>query len=216
MRIASVALLTAGAVVLADVALTLAWKEPLSSLYGSLRQGEKEDELDALSRSFADLAGTSRAELRRSARTLDRRLDASPGQGEAVGRLEIDELEVDYVMVEGTDSASLKEGPGHYSGTALPGAGTTVAIAGHRTTYLAPFRRIDQLEGGDEIELSMPYADFTYSVRRARVVEPTQLGVIRRRESERLVLTTCHPVYSAAQRYVVFAELSRVRRPSPR
>ena len=104
----------------------------------------------------------------------------------------------------------LRIGPGHYSGTALPGAGTTVGIAGHRTTYLAPFRRIDRLEGGDEITLEMPYATFTYSVDKARVVEPTQVGVVRKRKRERLVLTTCHPAYSAAQRYVVFADLEEV------
>jgi sortase A len=100
---------------------------------------------------------------------------------------------------------SLKQGPGHYSGTALPGAGSTVGIAGHRTTYLAPFRRIDELESGDEIFVKMPYARLRYEVDKARVVEPTQVGVVRRRPSERLVLTACHPLYSAAQRYVVFA-----------
>jgi sortase A len=211
LRIVSTALVTAGAVVLGDVAATLAWKEPLSSLYGALEQDEKEDELEALEGSFPAADGVSKADLRRGARSLERRLERRPGQGEAIGRITIPAIDSDFVMVEGTDPESLQKGPGHYSGTALPGSGTTVAIAGHRTTYLAPFRRIDELESADEIELAMPYATFTYKVAKARVVEPDQVGVVRRRKSERLVLTACHPIYSAARRYVVFADLARVQ-----
>lgn len=210
LRIGSIALLVAGSIVLADVAATLAWKEPLSSLYGALQQREKEDELEDLSNSFSDTSGVSGAELRRGVRSLERRLAERPGQGEAIGRLEMPAIDSDFVIVEGTDLETLKKGPGHYSGTALPGSGTTVAIAGHRTTYLAPFRRINELERGDQVTVAMPYATFTYEVDEARVVEPTQVGVIRRRKSERLVLTACHPLYSAAQRYVVFADLERV------
>jgi sortase A len=210
LRIASVALITAGVVVLADVAITLGWREPVSSLYGLLQQEALDDELDALEETFPSASGPSAAELRRDAKRLARRLAADAGQGEAIGRLRIPAIDAEYTLVEGTDFGSLRKGPGHYSGTALPGAGTTVGIAGHRTTYLAPFRRIDRLEGGDEITLEMPYATLAYSVDKARVVEPTQLGVVRKRKRERLVLTTCHPAFSAAQRYVVFADLEQV------
>ena len=116
-------------------------------------------------------------------------------------------------MVEGTYPDALEEGPGHYSATGLPGAGKTVGIAGHRTTFLAPFRKIDQLEGGDEIVLEMPYATLTYSVDNARVVAPSQVGIVRERKHERLVLTACHPVYSDSERYAVFADLDRVEPP---
>jgi sortase A len=191
-----VALITAGAVVLADVAVTLAWREPITSLYGLIQQAALDDELEALEDSFPSASGPGAVELRHDAKRLARRLAADAGQGEA--------------LVEGTDFGSLRKGPGHYSGTALPGAGTTVGIAGHRTTYLAPFRRIDDLKDGDEVTLEMPYATLSYSVDKARVVEPTQLGVVRKRKRERLVLTTCHPKYSAAQRYVVFADLEQV------
>jgi sortase A len=212
-RILSLALITAGLVILTDVAVTLAWKEPVSAVYGELQQGLLEDDVAALEDSFPAVSGPSQAELRREAKTLARRLAATTGQGEGIGRLSIPAIDADYALVEGTDIGSLRQGPGHYSGTALPGAGNTVGIAGHRTTYLAPFRKINELEGGDEVVLEMPYATLTYSVDSARVVEPTQLGVIRKRKRERLVLTTCHPVYSAAQRYVVFAELDRVDDP---
>jgi sortase A len=212
-RILSLALITAGLVILTDVAVTLVWKEPVSALYGELQQGLLEDDVAALEDSFPEVSGPSQAELRREAKTLARRLAATTGQGEGIGRLSIPAIDADYALVEGTDVGSLRQGPGHYSGTALPGAGTTVGIAGHRTTYVAPFRKVNELEGGDEVILEMPYATLTYSVDRTQVVEPSQLGVIRKRKHERLVLTTCHPIYSAAQRYVVFAQLDQVAPP---
>jgi sortase A len=114
-------------------------------------------------------------------------------------------------MVQGTDAGDLRDGPGHYVDTPLPGEPGTVALAGHRTTYLAPFRDIDQLEHGDDIRLRMPYADFDYQVERTRIVAPTATWVTRRIGYDRLVLTACHPLYSAAQRIVVLARLVRTQ-----
>jgi sortase A len=114
------------------------------------------------------------------------------------------------VLVEGTDTDTLQKGPGRYPETSLPGQSETIGIAGHRTTYLAPFRHIDNLEGGDEIVLEMPYASFTYEVERTEVVEPGDVGVIRDVGTERVVLTACHPLYSAAQRIAVFGDLAGV------
>jgi sortase A len=82
-----------------------------------------------------------------------------------------------------------------------------VAIAGHRTTYGAWFRRINQLHPGDRIQIAMAYAQFTYRVERTRIVPPTALWVTHRVAYDRLVLSACHPLYSAAQRIVVFARL---------
>jgi sortase A len=113
-------------------------------------------------------------------------------------------------LIEGIDLGELESGPGRYSAAALPGQGETIAVAGHRTTFLAPFRQIDELERDDEVTIEMPYARFTYSVERARVVEPYELEVVRPVGRERLVLTACHPLHSAAQRYVVFAELEAI------
>jgi sortase A len=114
------------------------------------------------------------------------------------------------VFVEGTDTASLRKGPGHYPETAFPGQGRTVAVAGHRTTYLAPFRSINEIADGDQVTLEMPYATFTYEVEGHRVVTPDQVGIIRNVGYERLVLTACHPLYSAAERWAVFARLERI------
>ncbi len=113
------------------------------------------------------------------------------------------------MVVEGTDAGDLRKGPGHYPGTPLPGQRGTVAIAGHRTTYGAPFRKIDKVRPGDEIVVVMPYGRFTYRVERTRIVPPTAVWVTQRVSYDRLILSACHPLYSAAKRIVVFAKLVR-------
>jgi sortase A len=84
-----------------------------------------------------------------------------------------------------------------------------VAIAGHRTTYGAPFRTIDKLDNGDRIRLEMPYGRFNYRVQKTRIVEPTQVSVKRPVGYDRLILSACHPLYSATKRIVVFARLQK-------
>jgi sortase A len=113
------------------------------------------------------------------------------------------------VFVEGTDAGDLRRGPGHYPATPLPGQRGTVAIAGHRTTYGAPFRKIDKLRPRDAIVITMPYGRFTYRVERTRIVKPTDVWVTQPVSYARLILSACHPLYSAAQRIVVFARLVR-------
>jgi sortase A len=116
---------------------------------------------------------------------------------------------LNMVFVQGTDESSLELGPGHYPETAMPGQGKTVAIAGHRTTYLAPFRHIDSMKQGDKITLKMPYGTFVYAVQKTEIVDPSDVGVIHETGYERLVLSACNPLYSAAERYIVFARLVR-------
>ena len=214
LRILSVALITAGLVVLADVAATLAWKEPVSTVYGSIQQGQAEDELAELEDRFpagADLRVIERVDgIRKKVEVLAGRFAERAPTGEAIGRLRIPSIDLDVVAVEGTDTASLQKGPGHYPETRFPGQGGTLAIAGHRTTYLAPFRHLDQLKRGDEIEIEMPYANFAYRVQKTRVVDDSAVGIIHEAGYERLVLTACHPLYSAAQRIAAFARLRKV------
>jgi sortase A len=130
-------------------------------------------------------------------------------KGDAIARIRIPDVGIDDYVVEGTDTASLRKGPGHYPSTPLPGEGGTVAIAGHRTTYGAPFRHLDKLRRGQRITLDLPYGRFVYRVQGTRVVDDSDLSVLKRRGYERLVLTACHPLYSAAQRIVGFAALER-------
>jgi sortase A len=210
LRIAAVALISAGAVVLADVGLTLAWKEPISSIYTSIRQGDLRDDVSDLEDEIAGASGATQEKLLRDAHEKANEFEGIVEKHQGIGSIRIPAIDADFALIEGTDLDALEAGPGHYTRTAFPGQGDTVGIAGHRTTYLAPFRRIDRLSEGDEVIVEMPYATFTYRVTRARVVEPDLLRVVRPVGRERVVLTACHPIYSAAQRYVVFANLSEV------
>ena len=214
-RILSIALITAGVVVLLDVGLTVAYREPISSIYGTLKQNAAESDLEEIETSapvLAELRATERvSDPRRRVRILARRFAARAEQGKPIGRIVMPAMgDLEAVVVEGTDSGTLQKGPGHYPDTAFPGQGRTIGIAGHRTTYLAPFRDVDAVERGDEVTLEMPYATFTYEVEKTEIVEPTEVGVVDDVGYERLVLSACHPLYSAAQRYIVFARLRDV------
>jgi sortase A len=126
--------------------------------------------------------------------------------GGAVAILRIPAIDLDYVVVEGTDTESLKKGPGHYSDTAYPWEGSgRVGIAGHRTTYGAPFWSLDELEEGDRIVLATEYGIFDYRVTGSRIISPSDGSVLSQTRRPTLVLTTCNPRFSAAQRLVVFA-----------
>jgi sortase A len=211
LHILSIALITGGVVILADVAMTLAWKEPLSTIYGSIQQGQAEDQLAELEDEFpspADLRAISHA--RDTEERVDLLADLYADRvraGEGIGRIRIARIGLETVIVDGTDTSTLRKGPGRYPETAFPGQGRTIGIAGHRTTYLAPFRRINQIEDGDEIELEMPYATFSYEVEKHEIVDPGAVQIVDDVGYERLVLTACHPLYSAAQRWAVFARL---------
>jgi sortase A len=206
-------LITAGLVVLADAGLTLLWQEPLSAAYGSFKQGQAEDQLNQLESDYptpADLQAIAGVDgIAKKAHILADRFKPHLVQGRAIGRIKIDRIGLSIVVVEGTDTASLEKGPGHYRNTPIPGQPGTVAIAGHRTTYLAPFRHIDEIRDGDEIRVEMPYAAFTYTVEKHEVVDPGDVGILKPVGYDRLVLTACHPPYSAAHRYVIFAKLTR-------
>ena len=212
LRALSTVLIVAGALLLADAALTLLWQEPVSAVYGRIQQDQLEGQLKDLEK--APIAAVDQRALRRldasrrlafAARSLKRRSKA----GDALGRIRIPEIGVSDVFVEGTDAPDLRRGPGHYPATPLPGQRGTVAIAGHRTTYGAPFHDVDQLRRGDRIELDMPYGRFTYRVERLKIVAPTAVDVTDPVGYDRLVLSACHPLYSAAQRIIVFARLER-------
>jgi sortase A len=207
-------LITAGLVVLADAGLTLIWQEPLSAAYGAFKQGQAEDQLNQLESQYptpADLAAISGVRGNaKKARILADRFEPHLQEGHAIGRIKIDRIGLSIVVVQGTDTASLEKGPGHYRNTPIPGQPGTVAIAGHRTTYLAPFRHIDEIQDGDAIRIEMPYAAFTYSVEKHEVVDPSDVGIIKPVSYPRLVLTACHPPYSAAHRYAIFAKLTRI------
>jgi sortase A len=213
LRDLSVVLITSGVLLLVDAGVTLLWQEPLTAVVGLIKRSEVDQRF--LSYHAAPLSPLDRRALAvvraipHRIAYLARREERQVPTGAAVGRIMIPRIGADFVVVQGTDSSSLEQGPGHYPSTALPGLGQTVAIAGHRTTYLAPFRHLDALSPGDRIVVQMPYGRFVYRVQLARIVSPSAWWVTHDVGYDRLVLSACNPLYSAAQRIVVFARLTQ-------
>ncbi|MEN3283427.1 MAG: sortase [Solirubrobacteraceae bacterium] len=201
-RALGTALLVAGLLVLADVAVTMAWQEPVSALRGARAQHRLTGELRRVELA-APAAPSTSLRVRLAARAFAR----SRRDGDAVAELRIPRIGLRAVVVRGAAAGDLREGPGLLDGTPLPGEHGTTAIAGHRTTYGAPFRHLDALRPGDAIALRLPYGTFRYAVERTRIVDPGDLSVLRRVHHDRLVLSACHPLFSAARRIVVLARL---------
>ena len=131
--------------------------------------------------------------------------------GDGIARIITSRIGLDAIVVELSgldDSDNLKRGPGHIPGTAYPGQAGNMVISGHRTTYGAPFRHIEQLLAGDEILLMTADNRYSYEVYDQRIVEPSDLTVLEQGGESKLTLTACHPWYSAAQRIVVISRLT--------
>jgi sortase A len=186
LRFVASVMMVSGVLLISDAVITLAWQEPVSA-YLAERQQIK------LEKALID--------------PPERVVRKEPLPGDALGKLEIPSIDSSEYVVEGTDSENLRKGPGHYPDTPLPGQRGTVAIAGHRTTFGAPFRNLDKVEKGDRIVMELPYGTFIYRVERTQIVDDSALWVTRKVGYNRLVLTACHPLYSAAQRIVAFARL---------
>jgi sortase A len=213
-------LVATGALALGDAVATVVWQEPISALWAAREQHALQDDLARLDATYdtpaaagataaaaktTDLLPNAQARIRALAHTLESRTTS----GKPLGELRIPRLDAHFVVVQGTGSGPLRRGPGHYYGTALPGQDGTVGIAGHRTTYGAPFRHLDALRRNDPITITMPYGRFVYRVEGTRIVKPQDVSTLRAIGRQRLVLTACHPLYSAAQRLVVIARLEQ-------
>jgi sortase A len=195
LRFVASVMMVSGTLLIADAGVTLLWQEPVSALVADREQGQ-------LEKAFLD--------------PPRRVVQRQPLKGDAIARIDLPSIGVSEYVVEGTDVSSLRKGPGHYPETPLPGDQGTTAIAGHRTTYGAPFRRIDQLRRGEPITLDMPDGRFIYRVERTKIVDDQDLSVLDEVGYQRLVLSACHPLYSAAQRVIVFARFERREPPRVR
>ena len=198
----------AGLVFLAEFAVTMIWQEPFSYFTAHGTQRRLDRQLAVLERRAALPAIGASAFAAQQQSFMAKRLLRRAGSGSPLGRLLIRRIHVRFVFVADTTEDALKRGPGHYQRTVLPGQHGTVGIAGHRTSYGAPFRHIDALRSGDSVVLVMPYGVYTYRVTHHRIVDPAARWVLRTRRHDQLVLTACTPLYSAARRYVVFARLA--------
>jgi sortase A len=210
----AVTLIVLGALTLLDAAITLIWQEPITALYASIVRGHLNGDLSKVERATPTPVErrtlASLPDERARISYLARELQRHAGNGAAIGRILIPRLGADYVVVNGTDTGDLIMGPGVYRETNLPGIPGTTAIAGHRTTYLAPFREINLLKPGERILLNMPYAHFTYTVTGQRVVWPTDVqAAVAQVGYSRLVLSACTPLFSAEKRLLVYARLTR-------
>ena len=204
-------LIVIGVLALIDAGLTLVWQEPVTALYAHVQQRRLDDRLTKLD--HASAAPLARAMA--SSPDPQRKLDAAAHafgrrihSGDPIARVRIPRLGLSAVVVQGTAGSDLSKGPGHYPKTPLPGERGTIGIAGHRTTFGAWFRHIDNLKPGDPIRLTMPYGNFTYRVQRTRIVPSDAWWITNKVSYNRLVLSACHPLYSATKRIVVFARLA--------
>ncbi len=141
-----------------------------------------------------------------------------PAAGTPIAVLEIESLDIRKVVVEGITRDVLRDGPGRYPDTAFPGQPGNTAIAGHRTTFGAPFFNLDKIEPGEEIKVTTLQGEFIYEVDAHEntetggedgffIVEPTRTDVLNDRDVDSITLTACHPKFSAAQRLIVTATL---------
>lgn len=134
-------------------------------------------------------------------------VEATPDLGEGIAIIRIPKIGVDAVVVEGVEVEDLKKGPGHYPGTSMLGEAGNAVISGHRTTYGAPFFRLDELVAGDEIILADAEGSYKYVVAESKIVLPTEVSVLDQTPDARLTLTTCNPKFSAKERLIVVASL---------
>jgi sortase A len=212
-RILGTASVVAGAGVLAWTLLVWQWQDPFTALYTHYEQHRLARSLDAEFRHYAaeraPVGEAVAAEQRRIARAAAR-FRRSAHEGQAIGRIIVPRLGLNMVLVNGTDHDTLEKGPGRDPRTFMPGQGQLVYIAGHRTTYLAPFSHIDRLRSGDRITLEMPYATFVYRITGHRIVPADDLAVLRSNGHEQLELQACHPRFFATHRYIALALPMRV------
>jgi sortase A len=203
--------LLAGLLLITDGVLTIVWQEPLTALQQHRDQAALRNDLQGLQKTLAASTPkapheTARHRMERQAVALD---GAGRSAGSAMGSISIPKIGLKSVFVENTTHDALKRGPGHYKGTVLPGMDGTVGLAGHRTTYGAPFKRVNELQAGSRIIMNMPYGRFTYKVIGWHITTPSDASsLVSHPGQHRLVLTACHPLYSAAKRIVVTARLA--------
>jgi sortase A len=207
LRLLGSLLILAAVVVGAWVAVVFFWQDPFTAWYTHREQSKLSAAYNREAGHYA-VPPTSlarrvypSAEIARIARRYAHSLQV----GGPVGRLQIKRIGLNMMVVQGTDHESLKKGPGHYALSGLPGAGQLIYIAGHRTTYLAPFSHIDDIRNGDFIVFQVPYGTFTYRAFHHYVVPSTALSVLQTHGREILRLQACHPRFFATHRYIVDA-----------
>src|SRR6266566_1824033 len=210
-RLLGTLLAAVGVLTLLWALLVWQWQDPFTGLYTRWKQHQLASQYDKRTRSFQPtISGVTQAAERASIAREAKRYRGSSTRGEVIGRLRVPRMGLNMLLVNGTDHETLKKGPGRDERTFMPGENRLVYIAGHRTTYLAPFSHIDRLRSGDRITIEVPYGTFIYAVTRHRIVKSTDLSVLRSPRHEVVELQACHPRFFATHRYIAYARLLRV------
>ena len=203
-------LLVIGVGVLAWAATVYLWKDPFTTAYTAYEQRRLASNLDRNFENWRPAAdpvsqpGTPKPQRDDVSREA-KRFRLTSEDGDAIARLRVPRLDLNLVVVNGTSGSDLRRGPGRHEDTFMPGEGELVYVAGHRTTYGAPFSDINALETGDKISVELPYGSVEYRVTRHRIVDDNDLSVLESSGREELVLQACHPRFFASQRYLVYA-----------
>ena len=205
------ALIVVGVAVMVWSFVVWRWDDPFTSLYTRWQQGRLSDRYAVIvkktERKTVVPRTTSRAEAARRVEVAAEDFRSSSREGDPIGRIVVPHLALNAVVVNGTETATLRKGPGRDLRTYFPGQGKLIYIAGHRTTYAAPFSHIDVLVPGDRVTLEMPYGTFVYAVTGHTIVPADDLSVLRSHGRDVVALQACHPRFFASERYIVWARL---------
>jgi sortase A len=212
-RLTGTLMVVAGSLLLAWALLVWQWQDPITALYTRWEQRDLAREYEKRVERFSARTTIRVSEepvtpVRIAEQARDYRLGLR--EGDAIGRLKVPKLDLSMILVNGTESNTLKKGPARHRRTFLPGEGKLIYIAGHRTTYSAPFSDIDHLRRGDRVVLELPYGTFEYRIRGHRIVKADQLSVLRSRGREEVALQACWPRFFASHRYIAYARPVRV------
>jgi sortase A len=215
LRITGAILLGAGVLGLGWTLLVWQWQDPVTALYTTYQQHRLAESYDHTFASYhavplpvVSAKHVRPIDLRAEQRVIKleaARYRRSLKAGQALGRIRVPRLGLNMVVVAGTDESSLEKGPGWYTGTRLPGEGQLIYIAGHRTTYLAPFADIDSLRHGDAVTLELPYATFVYRITGHVIVPSNDIARLNSKGYEQVALQACHPRFFATHRYIAYA-----------
>ncbi|MBA2425082.1 MAG: class D sortase [Actinobacteria bacterium] len=207
LRGTGILLAVGGSLVLLWVLAVWRWQDPLTLVLNKRAQSELSSAYDVRV-TRERIAPTPRPAVEQPSRaklaaTYRKRTDT----GDPIGRLTVPRLNLEIMVVFGTDRETLKKGPGLHPSTGFPGQRFLTYVAGHRTTYGAPFSDIDNLRPGDEITFEVPYGTYRYEVVGHRIVRDDQIEVLKGRGREELALQACWPRFFATHRYIAYAKL---------
>ena len=217
LRLVGAALIVMGASAIIWAIVVWQWQDPFTDVYTAYQQhklaSRYKKRLATYRLPVLHATATTKPSVAVEERQIAlaaRRYRATLTVGEPVGRIKVHRLGLNAILVAGTDHDSLTKGPGWDRSTFLPGESQLVYIAGHRTTYSAPFAHIDSLWPGDLVTIEVPYGTFTYAVRSHRVVPADDLSQLESHGREVVALQACHPRFFATHRYIAYAVPVRV------